>query len=472
MASAEKGAAALDASRRRRADGEARTHHQIAVDTLKRYKSMFANVQPVGALGALWCYDMQTGLYRAVEVEEIAAYVGSTFNEKRCMTAPQYRQIAGHVLAVARRPDFFHSAPAGIAAGDRFYRITERGEIAAEPLGPELRQRWRVLVEPYIEVPAPAFTKLLTHAFPLIGSDPETDPNVPQRALLQEHIGGAITGMLARLQKVALWLGKTEAGKTTMQNVVKAFFPPSAVSSVPPHRWSHEYHAAALAGKRLNLVGEVDDKQPLGVSFKDITGGGIIGARHPTHRPFEFVPEASHIFNSNAYPATEDRSPAFWRRWSIVRFDRTVDATQRDETLGRTVIERELPYVLAWALQGAARLAVNRRLTASPVHDAALAKWQRAADSALSFLFDEAAVRLLRDEPQRPSPDPLSWRVRPRALYKAYRAWCLDNGRRPMSAENFRVARDESAAALGLDQKRIAGTDWVYGLRLVDSSED
>ncbi|HZP89176.1 MAG TPA: hypothetical protein VFB54_20385 [Burkholderiales bacterium] len=72
---------------------------------------------------------------------------------------------------------------------------------------------------------------------------------------------------------------------------------------------------ASLAGKSLNIVGELDPRAPIaGGPFKAVLGGDLITGRHPTHRPFAFVSQAAQVFNGKRLPPINDRSDAFFRR--------------------------------------------------------------------------------------------------------------------------------------------------------------
>jgi putative DNA primase/helicase len=166
--------------------------------------------------------------------------------------------------------------------------------------------------------------------------------------------------------------------------------PPELITSTSPHRWDTDYFIAQLAGKRLNAVGELSKRDPLPThSFKNVLGGDRIQGRHPTRRAFHFVCVAAHVFNSNFLPNTHDRSNAFFRRWRIVAFENPIMPHEVELGFDALVIDKELPQVLAWALDGAVRLMRQGAFSESASHARLLRKWKSTASPVLEFLSDE-----------------------------------------------------------------------------------
>jgi hypothetical protein len=111
------------------------------------------------------------------------------------------------------------------------------------------------------------------------------------------------------------------------------------------HLWYHEYHCAALAGKVLNTVGEVDDKAAQRQFQERHRSRSLHGRRD--HRLFSFRNEAGHVFACNGYPPTEDQSRVL-DRWTGIEFRHTRPPEKRDDRLAEKIVCAELPGVLAW----------------------------------------------------------------------------------------------------------------------------
>ena len=292
-----------------------------------------------------------------------------------------------------------------------------------------------------------------------VGTAQKRDPGAEraeQIALLQEIFGGALFGLVALLQKVALLIGVTRSGKGTVARLLEALFPPEAICSVAPDRWGHEYHRAALAGKAVNLVGEIDETRPIPASdLKTITGGDLIGARNPSHAQFTFRPRAAHIFSGNTFPAASDRDDAFYGRWLIVEFRNSV-AGREDPDLADRLVREALPSILAWALVGATRLAKRGRFSTPATHDRLIERWRIDHSSVLTWLKDAEAIAL---EPKES--------VARATAYNAFKAWCRRNERRALGSHTFYAEIRRSAGRYGVVERRAADGWCVDGMRLV-----
>jgi putative DNA primase/helicase len=119
---------------------------------------------------------------------------------------------------------------------------------------------------------------------------------------------------------------------------------------------------------------------------------------------------------------TKDQSEAFFARWKIVEFpnSRLRSGLPLDENLAQRIIDNELAGIAFWALEGAARLLRNGKLSQSNAHDRLMAKWRRCTNTLEEFIHD--ACILYADSHCRRSE-----------FYRAYAEWCSENGRKPFS---------------------------------------
>ena len=313
---------------------------------------------------------------------------------------------------------FFADAPDGLACPGGFYQIVGN-EITLMPLTSDHRQRVMLDFTPE-EMPTPEFDKFLHETFQ---SDHEGE-EVQQVTLLQEIVGGIMLGILYKYQIATLFYEPFgRAGKGTTERQIRSLVPKEFVSAISPFKWHHDYHVATLAGKRLNVVGELPESEPIPASaFKTVIGGDLVTGRHPTHRPITFSNEAAHLFMSNHLITTKDQSDAFFARWKIIEFpnSRLRSGLPLDENLAQRIIENELAGIAYWALEGAARLLRNGKLSASTAHDRLMAKWRRCTNTLEEFIHEECIL----------SPD---GRYRRSDFYRGYASWCSDNGRKPFS---------------------------------------
>jgi len=205
-----------------------------------------------------------------------------------------------------------------------------------------------------------------------------------------------------------------------LERIQRRLVPKEFVSAVSPFSWGKDYFVAALAGVRLNVVGELSDNESIPAAmFKTVIGGDLITGRHPTHRPITFQNEAAHIFMSNHLINTRDHSEAFFARWLIVEFpnSRLCSGLPLDPMLSERIIQSEMPGIAQWALEGAARLLHNGAFSSSAVHDRLMAKWRCTSNSLEEFIHE--ACHLAPDGHYRRS-----------VFFKDYTEWCSENGRR------------------------------------------
>lgn len=436
---------------------EGRSHFEMAHEIFDQIKRNDKHA-PLADAGALYRFDLRSGLWIRHELDAVARFVGGAINERNCKKVADYRGIAQLVYSnardgVAHDASPFDAAPSGIAADGTFFCMNCAG-VERVKLAPEHLARFAVPVAPDEKHPQPLFEAMIAASFPTSDADHQE-----QRALLRQHFGACVIGAAARMQKAMLWRGVERSGKSTLQEIMRAMFKPDNVSAVPPHLWHHEYHCAALAGRILNTVGEIDDKRPLTVSFKNVIGRDLLHGRHVTHRPFSFRNEAGHVFNTNAFPPTEDQTNAFWDRWSGIEFRHTRPPEKRDDRLAEKIIANEVPGVLAWALHGASTLAQNGgRFIETTAHRAMMEKWRGRTDSVRSWLLDRDAVELLRDHDDSSHKE--YWLRSQTGLHRHYCAWCQLARRHPLGLHNFGDALRNAFPMAGLCEDQATHKIW------------
>lgn len=382
--------------------------------------------RPVYARGALWC--VEDNIWCARTLDSVGMHVARIFaGGKYCKRGGDFISIANVVAKLCEDERFFEDAAVGVAAPGGFWKVTDAGAIECEPLTPAHRQRMRVSADPELDAKPALLLQVLRNAFG------ENEPD-EQTQLVQQLFGCAITHSLWRHRVVALFLGATNSGKSTLLTLLSSVFPQDQIGACGPQKWGNEYYIAALAGVSLNIVGDLDKKEPIPGAFKNVVGRDLIQGRHPTHRPFTFTCEAAHFFNSNHCPPTADHGDAFFNRWRVVHFTRSVPAKQRDRDMDKRLIATETGAMLGWALKGAADVMLAGHIMETTTHKNALQRWRVANNSALSFIFDPNECERTAEASTKGQD-----------LYKEYREWAKDNGLKPFGRNGFYEALTEGA---------------------------
>lgn len=438
------------------ADGnEAQTHHGYS-------KTVIAELtegvwKPVGYHGALFVLNPDTGLWVCRPSEALVSDVAELHDGKDyCNRSSDYRAIADHILALADDKSFFSEAAIGIACPGGFYQLLD-DEIRLVPLKPEHRQRVMLPYAP-TQQSIPQFESFLHETFM---SEREGEEE-QQIALLQEIAGAVLLGLMPRHQKAVLFYEPFgRAGKGTMDRILQGLVPPELVTAVSPFKWNYDYHVAALAGARLNVVGELPENEAIPASsFKSLIGGDLVTGRHPTHRPITFANEAAHLFTSNHLITTKDQSEAFYARWIIVDFpnSRLRSGLPIDPGLAERIITNELPGIAYWALEGAKRLLANGNFSKSPAHERLMAKWRLSTSSLSEFIHE--CCELSTD-----------CQVRRAEFYEAYTRWCGETGRKRFSKSRVKELLDNNIG-LGVRWAELNGIEVFRGLKLKSTATE
>lgn len=447
---------AVARQRARKAEAEARqaeadaTHHDMA-NAMREHLSIGEHA-PVYTAGAFFVPSAE-GLWRRMPHEQMNVQVAMLFGgRKLCRKHSDFKQITEHLTALCEAEDFFDLAPTGVASAAGFHILAAEGGVETVPLTLAHKQTWALPFAPDYEAEASRLDAVLSQAFE--GDDPEG-----QTDMWWQAVGASLFGLMPRLQVVVLMLGRERSGKSLLQRIIERVFPPEAVCAVSPASWGHEYHVAALAGKRINLVGELSDESPIpAASFKNVTGQNLVAGRHPTHRPFSFRCLAAHWFASNVTPPTTDRTEAFYRRWRVLRFANTVPPERVDAGLFDKIISNEMPAILASAFLGAERVARAGGIRETAPHRMVLDRWRLAANPLQQFLTDEEWIDLDPEARLHGTPE----------VYEAYRRWSASCGfRNPFGRNHFLELLDATGATRGVTIKRTGSRAVVAGLRLV-----
>lgn len=429
---------------------------EIAAKCTKR----LTDVAPwVHSAEQFWKYSGDTGAWEPEDGEDIRAlamtYAGHpVFAGNNRAGDPQGKPLkmnSGKVDGVVRcvhtllhQKDFFDKAPTGIAFSNGFVLIDKNGEIQKEKHSPDHRARFS-LGFGYHEYGCESWRAFLRDLFR------DDDDAVFKIQCLREFIGLCLVGRIVGFEKSLILFGSGSNGKSVLLSTVLDLFPVRARTSVPPQLWAEEYHLARLDGSAINVVSELPQREILeSNSLKQVISGDQVTARRPRENPFDFCPRAGHIFASNPpLPQVNDFSPGFWRRWTLIEFNRAFtrdEAEVKEKLLAK--LKAELPGITYWALDGAATALRAGKLCEIPSSTTALERWRRSSDQIASFLDEECK----RDGADKFSVD---------EIYRGYRSWCSRSGHKTIGRTRFR----ERLEACGVKAESDGGR-WFMHLEL------
>ena len=199
------------------------------------------------------------------------------------------------------------------------------------------------------------------------------------------------------IQKAILLMGDGANGKSTYLRGVLAFIGKHNVAAVSLHKLENDrFSAARLIGRLANICPDLPGTDLASTSiFKAITGGDPVMAEYKFKDSFEFVPYTRLVFSANHPPKSQDASPAFFRRWLVVPFERTfsddapdtISSDKLDAMLGNPT---ELSGVLNKALEAVAAIRM-RGLSVSESISRATDEFRQATDP-LAVWLDRKTV--------------------------------------------------------------------------------
>ncbi|OVE79282.1 hypothetical protein BVY01_02890 [bacterium I07] len=180
---------------------------------------------------------------------------------------------------------------------------------------------------------------------------------------------------------------------------------------------------AALAGKRLVSVSEVNEESRWNVGLiKTVTGGDPLTVRFLHKEFFTYYPQFTIWVAVNHKPKVSDTSDSFWRRVRLIPFLKQFKGEDRDTKLSDK-LKSEYPGILAWMVRGCLEWQ-KRGLTPPKVVERATQEYRTEEDKIRTYL----AERTLSGA---------EFKVKARELYQDYQNWCKGIGENYLSATKF-----------------------------------
>ena len=234
---------------------------------------------------------------------------------------------------------------------------------------------------------------------------------------IQQSVGYSLTGITTEQCLFLCW-GKGANGKSVLLTVLRALSGDYAYNAPFSLFEIHSRSAipndlAALVGRRLVTSSETNEGTRLNEArVKALTGCDPITARFLHGEFFTFDPVAKYWLAVNHKPTVSDDSHGFWRKVRLVPFTRQF-GDDADDGLAASLIA-ELPGILTWALRGA--IAWGEHGLRAPDAVRAATESYRLDSDPLAQFIDECCVAV--DGATIPAAH----------AYKAYKAWCVEQG--------------------------------------------
>ncbi|NCC74623.1 MAG: DNA primase, partial [Sphingobacteriia bacterium] len=273
-------------------------------------------------------------------------------------------------------------------------------------------------------------------------------PELSAQKVLAEYMGYLfVKNSTLKLEKALILFGTGANGKSVFFDVVTALLGSENVSTYTLQSLTdvNGYYRGMIQNRIVNYASEISMKMETSY-FKSLVSGEPVEARHPYGRPFQISDYARLVFNCNELPRDVEQSHAFFRRFLLIPFGVTIPQKEQDKHLASKIIKTELSGVFNWILSGLERLLKQGDITDCDLTDKVLSEYQIQSDSVKLFLQENEYT-----------PHPTDYQLI-KQLYFDYRAFCIEEGMRPVNKNNFRKRLE----AAGIVTEKIAAGNVAY----------
>jgi P4 family phage/plasmid primase-like protien len=420
-------------------------------------------LSPVYDEGSLHAYEPKSGIWKRVG-EVTAGKLVQGFDGDSTAKGPiklKDPDVMG-ALSCARREvwqeGFFAATPPGLVFKDTHISVGPDGGIRKSAHSTDNRARFAYDFA-YTEEEPIEFLKALRGMF-----KPDKDAEA-KVTVIGEFAGMCLLGSATRFQRWVLLKGQGDDGKSTLIDMIRGAMPKGSTCSIKPEELEDEYNRADLAGKLLNTVTEVKQRDILDAeTLKAVVAGDVMRGREIRQAPIDFTPRAGHIMAANGYPRFSDASHGFWRRPIVITFNRSFTGDpERKVGLAEIVLATEMQRIVCWFVRmGAAALGRGCYVEPSS-HTRAIAQWRGETDAVYEFV--EARLVAVAEMEEKPSE--LSGWTASGKLYDLFRQWCQNTGHREMSSTGFGRRLNE----LGYADRKSTKGHRLRPLRVLRSNE-
>jgi hypothetical protein len=257
-------------------------------------------------------------------------------------------------------------------------------------------------------------------------SDPVEGPDADREEkimAIQEAMCVTLFGMGPSYGRVVLLFGLAHTGKSELLKVVRELVPEQSRCAVAPNDWNDKFLPAQMAGKLLNIAGELSGQKKIdGQSFKRMVTSDPLTVQHKNGQPFEVLPTATHWFGANETPTTLDQTEGFNRRWLIVQFKSRISDAEKIVDIGNLLVAEEREQIVAWVVQAMRRLQETNVYTLPSSHTEVMREVANSNNSVRHFFLEGGVVKTVPPAPEGGTKT--SHHTSEVKLYEAYLNFC------------------------------------------------
>lgn len=227
---------------------------------------------------------------------------------------------------------------------------------------------------------------------------------------------------------------------------------------IPLEQFDDKFALIQMPDKIVNIVDDLSDTgSNCEGKLKSIVSGQTISSDRKFKSQISFEPTARLIFACNTLPRQRDKSNGFFRRLTILRFNKTIPESQkRPEFTTKKFWKQKVAGIFNWCLDGLLHLRCDdNHFYPCPESDEIKEEYRYFGNSVLRFLDEYVEL------------DP-NGRVLTQVLYDKYKIWAKDHGHLPVSSETLGM---DLKREFNIEKKRSGGKprrNYYPGIRLID----
>lgn len=210
--------------------------------------------------------------------------------------------------------------------------------------------------------------------------------------LFEEMVGYALM-KTTRYRAGFIFYGEGHNGKSTILDMMKAFFGERNYSAIELDKLTDRFITAELENKLVNIGDDINDKtlKDTGTLKKLFTGESLLVERKG-ERPFELKSYAKMIFSANKIPRSLDKTEGFYSRFMFIPLNAIFlpgDPEYDPDLKEKLATQNAQSYLLNLALRGVRRLVKNKDFTRPQCVTKTLDEYKTENSSVLSWVDDE-----------------------------------------------------------------------------------
>jgi len=248
--------------------------------------------------------------------------------------------------------------------------------------------------------------------------------------LLQEIFGYILLGGPPFLHRAFILFGEGRNGKGTVLHILRSILGEENCSNVDITKLDDPFSVVQLDGRKANITGELTTRLMASESFKTAVAGEPLEAAQKFKPSYNLHVQARFIFSTNKLPKFDDDSTGLEERLVILPFLKFIPDEQRDFALADK-LEKELPGILNWAIEGLSRVLRRGKLRSEP--EAVIKQknqYKADSNSVWGFCLDHLIVKEFRGVENQ-----ISCTVD--ELYASYKNYCDNDNLKAVSKPVF-----------------------------------